>query len=122
MPDEMPNIPDVCISIQNKPYFCSRLAAEIGYCQDKTGQSHGFCNIISRYMLQSYHYPAVPIMGHNCKQCGVCLIACKHRNAIKNSLVNRTVETDEIVGQADDSLKYFTSRNQRAIRGEYLEQ
>ena len=108
------------IVFEGVQYLCSVLARECGYCQDKGGESPMFSNIIARDVVSNNHYPSVPIMGHNCKQCGVCLIACKHRNAIRNQIVNRPVEINEIDDNKGD-ISSYTARNQRALNGENLE-
>ena len=109
------------IVVKSEPYFCSYLAQLLGYCQNKTDPMGTFSNLVSRNYIEQSVYPTVPIMGHNCKQCGVCFHACAFRKAIKSSMVNARVETDKIDEDGSFAIIDVTTKNQRSRMGEDLE-
>lgn len=109
------------MSVMSEPYFCSYLAQLLGYCQNKTDPMSTFSNLVSRNYIGQSVYPTVPIMGHNCKQCGVCFHACAFRKAIKSSMVNARVETDKIDEDGSFAIIDVTTKNQRSRMGEDLE-
>lgn len=104
-------------SLFDTQYFCSYIAKEIGYCQNK--KSAMISNVISRLDTGGYQYPSYPIIGHNCKQCGICVTSCPFAFAIKNS-ITRTATKIQNIDAEPNILSEITRSNQRVVFGEEI--
>lgn len=109
------NVTESGCTLFDTRFLCSFMAKELGYCQNK--KTADMSNVISRLDTGGYQYPSYPIIGHNCKQCGVCISSCQFVHAIKNSITNTATKIQEIDAEAN-TLSELTRSVQQVKIGE----